>query len=41
MSQFKPVIFRSGVTSSVSIKKTSVSIPVVRMAKLTGLAPSL
>ena len=39
--QFNPVIFRSGVTSSVSIKKTSADMPVVRIAKLTGLAPSL
>ena len=41
MSQFQPVIFRNGVTNIVSIKKTSASMPVVRIAKFTGLAPSL
>ena len=40
MSQFKPVIFRTGVTAIVSIKKISVIMPVVRMAKFCGFAPS-
>jgi len=40
MSQFRPLIFRSGVTSIVSIRKTSADMPVVRMAKFTGFAPN-
>ena len=41
ISQFQPVIFRSGVTSIVSIRKTSASMPVVRMAKFTRVGAEL
>src|SRR5258706_8954723 len=41
VSQLSPVILRAGVTAREISRKTSVSIPVVRVTNSSGLAPTL